>query len=50
MIRSRLWDPAQQIDRASLPSLGRMIAEQIEGLDVAEVEAGVEESYRERLY
>ena len=50
LIRSRLWDPERQIDRTSLPSLGRMIAEQIEGLEVAEVEATVEESYRERLY
>jgi hypothetical protein len=23
--RSKLWDPAQQIERASLPSLGTMI-------------------------
>lgn len=50
LIRSRLWDPERQIDRKSLPSLGQMIAEQIEGLDVAETEANIEEAYRSRLY
>lgn len=50
LIRSRLWDPASRIERDRLPSLGRMIADQISGCDPDETEAYVQESYRERLY
>jgi len=50
LIRSRLWDPAAQIDRKSFPTLGRMVADQIEGLDAEETEARIQESYRKRLY
>jgi hypothetical protein len=49
LIRSKLWDPASQIDRATLPSLGKMIADQI-GADVAESERRTEEAYRTGLY
>lgn len=50
LIRSRLWDPESRIDRKSFPTLGRMIADQVEGLDAEETEDYVQESYRERLY
>lgn len=50
LIRSRLWDPATQIERTSFPSLGRMLADQIAGLDPDEAEAGIAEAYRNRLY
>lgn len=50
LMRSRLWDPAIQIERSTFPTLGRMIADQIGGVDVAEAEAGIAESYRTRLY
>ena len=50
MIRSRLWDPESRIERKSLPSLGRMIADQVSGYDSEETEAYVQEGYRERLY
>jgi len=50
LIRSRLWDPETRIDRTSFPSLGKMVADQIGGLDADEAQAHVEESYRERLY
>ncbi|WP_119165807.1 pyridoxamine 5'-phosphate oxidase family protein [Algihabitans albus] len=49
-IRSKLWDPDRQIDRKSFPSLGRMIADQIAGLDAEKTEAGIQESYKDRLY
>ena len=49
-IRSRLWDPAAQVDRKSFPSLGQMIADHVEGTDPEEAEAHVQESYRKRLY
>ena len=50
LIRSRLWDPETRIDRKTFPSLGKMVADQIGGLDADEAQAHVEESYRERLY
>jgi PPOX class probable FMN-dependent enzyme len=48
--RSRLWDPATQIERSQFPSLGRILADQTTGIDVAEAEARVETGYRERMY
>ncbi len=50
LIRSKLWDPETRIERRSFPSLGRMIADQIAGVDADQAEARVQESYRERLY
>jgi len=50
LIRSRLWDPATQIDRKTFPTLGKMVADQIEGLDAEAAEARIQESYRDRLY
>ena len=50
LIRSDLWNTETQIDRASFPSMGRMMADQIDGLDVADAEKYTEESIRNRLY
>ena len=50
LIRSRLWDPEVQIDRASLPSYGRMLSDQMAGLDPEETERSIQEGYRDRLY
>ena len=50
LIRSRLWEPETRIDRASMPSMGRMLADQIEGLDPEESERMSEESIRRNLY
>jgi len=50
LIRSKLWDPAAQVERSSFPSLGRIIAEQTKAISVAESEANLEEAYRSRLY
>ena len=47
--RSRLWDPAAQIERTAFPSLGRILADQ-QGLDAAEADAGIAVSYRDKLY
>ena len=49
LIRSQLWDPARQVERSTLPSMGRMLADQI-GMDLAESERMTEESIRNRLY
>jgi PPOX class probable FMN-dependent enzyme len=51
LIRARLWDPAAQIDRASLPTYGRMLKDQITVRDTAEeIQASVEHGYATRLY
>ncbi|MGK9165038.1 pyridoxamine 5'-phosphate oxidase family protein [Inquilinus limosus] len=50
LIRSRLWDPAVQIERGSFPTLGRILADQIKGVDTAEADARLENSYRNHLY
>lgn len=51
LIRSRLWHDDYRVERARLPSYGRMMKDQIEIRDSAEeIEASVAEGYRERLY
>jgi uncharacterized protein len=50
LIRSDLWNPEKQVRRGEFPSLGRIIAEQIGGIDAAEAERQTAESYRTRLY
>ncbi len=50
LLRSRLWDSTTQIERSQFPSAGQIQAEQIGGLDVAAVEAEIEERNRTRLY
>ena len=48
--RSRLWDPAAQIERSEFPSLGRIIADQIAGFTADVADARIEKAYRERMY
>lgn len=52
LIRSQLWDPERHVDRSALPSVGRMIADQLSFDDdfVAEADADLEEDYRDGLY
>ena len=50
MIRSRLWQADAQIERSSFPSLGRIVADQIAGVDADAAEKNLEEAYRTRLY
>ena len=50
LMRSHLWDPDRYVDRAAMPSLGRMISEQIGAPNVAAADAAVAESYTNRLY
>lgn len=50
-IRSKLWDPAAQVDRRTLPTLAAMIHDQIEGLPpVPELDEWIEDGYRTTLY
>jgi PPOX class probable FMN-dependent enzyme len=50
LIRSRLWDDGARIERARFPSLGRILADQVAGVEARQAEREVEESYRTRLY
>jgi predicted pyridoxine 5'-phosphate oxidase superfamily flavin-nucleotide-binding protein len=54
--RSRLWDPAVQVERKSMPPLARIILEQVSAdgcadeSEVEEREAYIQENYRASLY
>jgi PPOX class probable FMN-dependent enzyme len=50
--RSKLWDPASQIERSALPSLARMILDQTgsTAMTVEQAEARTEKGYRENLW
>ncbi|WP_244941370.1 pyridoxamine 5'-phosphate oxidase family protein [Bradyrhizobium yuanmingense] len=50
LMRSKLWNPAAQVERNSFPTLGRIIAEQTVAIAVEEAEKTMEEGYRTRLY
>lgn len=50
MIRSELWNPEKHVPRASFPTLGRIIADQIAGVDAEAADANLAEAYRTRLY
>ena len=51
IFRSRLWDPAQHIERSSLPSLGRMVADvSRSGFDAESYDKGLYERLRNSLY
>jgi PPOX class probable FMN-dependent enzyme len=50
LIRSDLWNPEKQVARDAFPSLGKVIADQIAGVDVEKAEASIAEGYRDRLY
>ena len=50
LVRSDLWNPDNFVDRGSFPSLGKILADQIEDLDAAEADATIRESLKNRLY
>lgn len=50
LIRARLWDPAVQVERSDFPSYGQVIADQVDGADATEIDAGEAESARTELY
>ena len=50
LIRSDLWNAEKHVPRSSFPTLGRIVADQIAGIDAAAADANLEESYRSRLY
>jgi PPOX class probable FMN-dependent enzyme len=50
LMRSALWDPAIQVDRATLPSIGEMIRDQIDWNGKTETQAEMLVRYSETLY
>jgi hypothetical protein len=50
LIRSDLWNPQKHIERSSFPTLGRMIADQIQGVDATAADQLIQESIEKRLY
>jgi PPOX class probable FMN-dependent enzyme len=50
LIRSRLWDPDTRIERKGFPTLGRIIADQVGGIDAEKADEGLAVAYRDRLY
>lgn len=50
--RSQLWDPSRYAERGELPSLGRILRDQlhVEDCTVEELDAQLETSYRASLY
>ena len=49
LMRSALWDPAARVERASLPSMGEMLKDQIDW-DKAETQEEMLGRYKETLY
>jgi PPOX class probable FMN-dependent enzyme len=50
MIRSDLWNADKHVPRTSFPTLGRVIADQVAGVDAEAADANLAESYKTRLY
>ena len=50
LIRSHLWDPATQVERGALPTLGKMIADQTKMIDAGEADKVIAQSYKTTLY
>jgi len=49
--RSKLWEEDYRIDRGDLPTLGKMVSDQINGeISVEDADAGIEISYRDRMW
>lgn len=49
--RSKLWEDDYRIERDELPTLGKMVSDQINGeISVEDAEVGVETSYRDRMW
>lgn len=50
LIRSELWNPERHVPPGTIPPIGRMIAEQLGGMDADAAEADTLVGYRDRLY
>ena len=43
-------DPAIQIERGTFPTLGKIIADQVSGVEPVAADAAIDQSYRDKLY
>ena len=50
LMRSNFWDPEAQVNRTELPTMGRMISDQIGVTDEPETQDAMQARYRQRLY
>lgn len=50
LIRSDLWNADRHVPRTSFPTLGRVIADQVAGVDAEAADVNLAESYKTRLY
>lgn len=50
LIRAKLWDASQHVERSSFPTLGTIIAEQTKVMSGEAADATIAEAYRSRLY
>ena len=50
IVRSDLWNPERHPAAEALPTLGQMLADQIEGINPDEMDERLEEGYRSKLY
>ncbi|MGH8632626.1 MAG: pyridoxamine 5'-phosphate oxidase family protein [Burkholderiales bacterium] len=50
LIRSRLWEAQAQVAPDALPTFGRMLADQIAGVDAAQTDARIEHANKNKLW
>jgi hypothetical protein len=50
LVRSKLWDPASQIKRTELPSVGELVAATMEGANAAEYDRIYPERIKQTIY
>jgi hypothetical protein len=48
--RSKLWSESAKVPRGTYPTLGKILADQIGGYDVEQLDCRIESAYREKLY
>jgi PPOX class probable FMN-dependent enzyme len=48
--RSHLWSDDYRVARDQFPTLGKILADQIGGMSVEELDCRIEAAYREKLY
>lgn len=50
LIRSRLWNPDAKVHPDALPTLGKMLADQVAGADAAQTDARLEDANKNKLW
>jgi PPOX class probable FMN-dependent enzyme len=50
LVRSKLWHESAKIPRNAYPTLGKILADQIGGYDIEQLDCQIDAAYREKLY